>query len=284
MSHMITGPVYKPNVQGQNPKVHCSRCRGQGFIFINSSTVSLCPCREKSKSKTALLGPALLDPAELGCTFSNYFWTDADSKAMPIGPGLTKENMGQGQAVHKHKNFQEPYKVLYNEALFYARKFSLLRNTPLSSLGLLDRGSFYSRAGASAPNKTELAAARQHLLGAVAQHLSQAGFSVLMVEDSFLMSSLQCSAREKGGRRLPEILKLLKDAEILIWQDLGRSRMGPGSRSHYLEIFSHRRRKNLPMCFSSIYTPALLQHRLGSQSACSLLSMCIGGLHASALS
>ncbi len=117
---------------------------------------------------------------------------------------------------------------------------------------------------------------KTHLLSALAMHLIMQGKQVLMVNDSDIIAELRQSQFDEEG--MEKAIGLVENAEVLIWDDLGKAKTTDWVLNQYYRIINYRYRKQLPTCFSTNEDLDTLVDKVGDAAASRLYAMCKGRL------
>jgi DNA replication protein DnaC len=223
-------------------------CNDTEFIILDNNTVGYCSCR-KQKELQRRIKSSMIDPAMKGVSFENY-------QVMPHN------------------------RVMYECITDYARNFDQIRGERNNSLGFLAVVGEMSIKSASITERQKLMAehnnfglGKTHLQSALAMYLINRGIAVLMVNDADVIAELRESQfTGEIGNKLAEIM----NAELLIWDDLGKSKYKEWAQTQVYQIINHRYRHGLPIVFSSNEDSETLTEKIGGASVSRLYQMCRG--------
>jgi len=107
------------------------------------------------------------------------------------------------------------------------------------------------------------------------------GCHVLCVSDvSFMDELTQSKMMQDGGETYRRLLEGAVNADVLIWDDLGKAKWTEAREGIYYQIFNERNRNNRPVLFSSNEDRGTLSDKIGFAASSRLLGMCGERLYA----
>lgn len=231
----------------------CERCHDNG-VWIDADGFGVpCECVKRIAAERRLEG-CLIDPAFEVSTFDNY-------------------------KVMRHN------KAMYDAAREYADNFLAIRaSRDGNGLG------FIAKLGESAIKAKEAKSERYrlkeqhnsyglgktHLQTAIAKAVLSQGVQVAMCNDSDIVARLRQAQLNQNGDDLEKLVQSLENAELLIWDDLGKAKTTEWVLNQYYRVFNARYRKGLPTCFSTNEDLDTLSQRIGDAVVSRLCAMCRG--------
>lgn len=122
----------------------------------------------------------------------------------------------------------------------------------------------------------DVGSGKTHLAVAVMNELMQLKrVPALFVTVPELLDNLR-GAYNDPGRDLDEWMEAVKNADLLVLDDLGSERVTEWVRERIFVIVNHRYREALPTLFTSNIGPEELPRQLGERTASRIISMCEG--------
>jgi DNA replication protein DnaC len=116
---------------------------------------------------------------------------------------------------------------------------------------------------------------KTHLQIALAKRLIKDGFNVLVVSDVTFMDELsQAKRMNDEGETLNRLLQSAIDADVLVWDDIGKAKWSETKESLYYQIINERYRKQKPIVFNSNEDRGTLSEKIGYAAASRLLGQC----------
>ncbi|SEA53218.1 DNA replication protein DnaC [Thalassobacillus cyri] len=101
------------------------------------------------------------------------------------------------------------------------------------------------------------------------------GCSVLCVSDASFMDELsQAKRMNDEGKQLKDMLHSATTVDVLVWDDLGKSKWSETKEGLYYQIINERYRHKRPILFSSNEDKATLSEKIGYAASSRLLGMC----------
>lgn len=116
---------------------------------------------------------------------------------------------------------------------------------------------------------------KTHLKVAAAKWLMKKGFSSLVVSDvSFMDELIQAKMTRDEGESLNNLLRKVINVNVLVWDDIGKSKPSEAKESLYYQIINERYRNKRPILFSSNEDKGTLSERIGYAASSRLFGMC----------
>ncbi|KDE46309.1 DNA replication protein [Geobacillus sp. CAMR12739] len=116
---------------------------------------------------------------------------------------------------------------------------------------------------------------KTHLQIALAKRLIKDGFNVLVVSDVAFMDELsQAKRMNDEGETLNRLLQSAIDADVLVWDDIGKAKWSETKEGLYYQIINERYRKQRPIVFNSNEDRGTLSEKIGYAAASRLLGQC----------
>lgn len=116
---------------------------------------------------------------------------------------------------------------------------------------------------------------KTHLHVALSKRLLKNGFHVLMISDVDFMDEMMNAKRMNDeGETFNKLLKGVMQADVLVWDDIGKSKHSEAKESLYYNIINERYKKQKPIVFSSNEDRGTLSERIGYAATSRLLSRC----------
>ncbi|MGG6437406.1 ATP-binding protein [Saccharococcus caldoxylosilyticus] len=121
---------------------------------------------------------------------------------------------------------------------------------------------------------------KTHLQIALAKRLIKDGFNVLVVSDVTFMDELtQAKRMNDEGETLNRLLQNAIDADVLVWDDIGKAKWSEAKEALYYQIINERYRKQKPIVFNSNEDRGTLSEKIGYAAASRLIGQCGPYLH-----
>jgi DNA replication protein DnaC len=115
---------------------------------------------------------------------------------------------------------------------------------------------------------------KTHLQIAIAKEFLQQGHAVLCISDVVFMHDLAQSKRYSDeGSAFYRLLNGVIEAEVLVWDDIGKSKYTEAKEELYYRIINERYRQRKPILFSSNEDELTLSERIGEAAFSRLYSM-----------
>jgi len=116
---------------------------------------------------------------------------------------------------------------------------------------------------------------KTHLQIALAKRLIKDGFNVLVVSDVTFMDELtQAKRMNDEGETLNRLLQSAIDADVLVWDDIGKAKWSEAKEALYYQIINERYRKQKPIVFNSNEDRGTLSEKIGYAAASRLIGQC----------
>lgn len=170
-----------------------------------------------------------------------------------------------------YKRETEQQKLLYKTMVEYLHYFKQIKGTKQNSLG------FVATFGELRIKQLELAKRAQakrehnsfglgktHLQVAAAKYLMNQGYSVLLISDGTFMDDLIAAKMMNDDKKeFNRLMDHAKKVEVLIWDDLGKSKWSEAKENLYYQIIDYRYRHNMPILYSSNEDNETLGEKIG---------------------
>ncbi|UYX52894.1 ATP-binding protein [Bacillus thuringiensis] len=250
------------NGSGKMPDDTCSLCSGTGMI-LDGWTGRVCDC-QKEKSEMARLKNAMIPEEFEEARFKNYI---------------------------RNTDMQ---KKMFNSMMEYLKKFNEIRSTTRNSFGYI---ATYGEARLKALSINErvekmklhnnyglgkthlqIAAARWiiHNIQTVNKEIVNSqprGCRVVCISDVTFMTEIMSAKREDKKEYFEKLHTVVDYADVLIWDDLGKSKHTESREEMYYEIINERYKRKAPIIFSSNEDEYTLPEKIGFAAADRLLGM-----------
>jgi DNA replication protein DnaC len=185
-----------------------------------------------------------------------------------------------------YKRTNETQNVLYNGMVDYLKTFETVKKTKNNSLGFIavfgeqriKELSFKERAEVKRKHNS-FGLGKTHLQAAAAKWLIKNGHPVLMISDAIFMDDL-IQAKMNDSEKLNKLLNDVKTVDVLIWDDIGKSKWSEAKESLYYQIINERYRNHQPIIFSSNEDDETLSEKIGYAAASRLFGMARENLYA----
>lgn len=123
--------------------------------------------------------------------------------------------------------------------------------------------------------KNSFGLGKTHLQVAAAKWLMRQGYNTLLVSDISLMDELMQARRlDDGSEMFNKLIGKVLNVNVLIWDDIGKSKPSEAKEGMYYKIINERYRANRPIVFSSNEDRGTLAERIGYAAASRLLGNC----------
>ncbi|WP_231559676.1 ATP-binding protein [Bacillus sp. UNC322MFChir4.1] len=172
-------------------------------------------------------------------------------------------------------------KLLYNTMVQYLKNFESIRKSKQNSLGFI--ATFGElRIKQLEPDKRAQAKrehnsfglGKTHLQVAAAKYLMKQGYSVLLISDGTFMDDLIAAKMMNDDKKeFNRLLDHAKQVDVLIWDDLGKSKWSEAKENLYYQIIDYRYRHNLPILYSSNEDDETLPEKIGYAAKSRLFGM-----------
>ncbi|UOE96056.1 ATP-binding protein [Alkalihalobacillus sp. LMS39] len=116
---------------------------------------------------------------------------------------------------------------------------------------------------------------KTHLQVAASKWLMNKGIRTLVISDIDFMKELQHAMFLKDqNETLNKLLHQVINVNVLVWDDIGKSKPSEAKEDFYYQIINERYRHNRPILFSSNEDRGTLSERIGYAGASRLFGMC----------
>lgn len=121
---------------------------------------------------------------------------------------------------------------------------------------------------------------KTHLQIAISKLLLKEGFRVLVVSDAvFINDLMQAKRAGDEGEQLNRVLAPALEADVLVWDDIGKLSWTEPRESMYYQIINERYRKQMPIIFNSNEDRGTLADKIGYAAASRLIGQCSDEKH-----
>lgn len=115
---------------------------------------------------------------------------------------------------------------------------------------------------------------KTHLQIAAAKYLIKRGYTVLCISDVTFMEELgQARAVNDEGEEFNRLLWSVSNADVLVWDDIGKSKTTDFRQSMYYRIIDERYRARKPIIYSSNEDQETLSEKIGDAATSRLFGM-----------
>lgn len=244
--------------QDEHGEVECSECNDREFILERKSEgyeVAIpCSCRErkawKRRFKNALI------PSE----FEN-----ASLEKFEIHNDMQNEMYDMTVRYLQEFEITDSKKVVskYNFGFI-----AVLGEQRFKELPAAERAELKQKHNNFGIGKT-------HLQIALAKKLIKKGFNVLVVSDTTFMDELmQAKKADDEGESFNRLLTSAINADVLVWDDIGKVSWTEAREQMYYTIINERYRRELPIVFSSNEDRGSLAEKIGYAATSRLIGRC----------
>lgn len=116
---------------------------------------------------------------------------------------------------------------------------------------------------------------KTHLQVALSKRLIKQGFSVLVISDVEFMDEMMNARRMNDeSETFNRLLHGVLSADVLVWDDIGKSRPTEAKESLYYNIINDRYKKQKPIVFNSNEDRGTLAERIGYAASSRLIGSC----------
>lgn len=244
--------------QDEHGEVECSECNDKEFILERNSegyeVAFPCSCRErkawKRRFKNALI------PSEF-----------------------------ENASLEKFEIHNDMQKAMYVMTVQYLEKFTIIndiKRMPAYNFGFIATIGEQRLKELPASERAELkqkhnnfGIGKTHLQIALAKKLIKKGFNVLTVSDTTFMDELmQARKADDEGESFNSLLASAINADVLVWDDIGKVSWTEARERMYYTIINERYRRGLPTVFSSNEDRGSLAEKIGYAAASRLIGGC----------
>mgnify|MGYP001192846515 FL=1 len=239
--------------QDLSERFECPQCRDVGYI-LDGLVALECSCLAQ-KRLYKLMKNAMIPEEFQDAEFSTYRVTN------------------------------EIQRLMYESAREYVERFDDIRRQEQNSLGFIAK--FGERRlreirdpvkrGQAKRQHNNFGLGKTHLQIAIAKELIRRGVRVLVVSDVTLMGDLSAASQyDDEGEELNRLLWGAINADVLIWDDIGKAKTTDFRLDMYYRIINERYKARRPIVFSSNEDAETLAERIGDAAASRLFGMSRG--------
>ncbi|MGN4798271.1 DNA replication protein [Bacillus cereus group sp. MYBK234-2] len=264
-----TSGVVQPRIE--DTVIDCHKCSDKGYTFekrksefgnIMTEVAIECECMEQ-KSLVARFKGAMIPEEFENARFDNYI------QESPV------------------------QKLLYQAMVDYLKEFERIRTSRINSIGFIAefgetrlKNLPYERRAEMRKKNNSYGLGKTHLHVAAAKFALKRfkvpdgrtgrlrGIRILIVQDVNIMAEIQNAMfLNDNKKRYYELLHDLTACDVLVWDDLGKSRHSEAKEDVYYQIFNGRYLKNLPVWYTSNEDQDTLEEKIGYAAADRLFGM-----------
>lgn len=164
----------------------------------------------------------------------------------------------------------------------YVLRFEEIKDQPQNSMGMIaEVGETQIKRVANLQERAELNSkynsyglGKTHLQIAIAKRLLDLGYAVLCISDVIFMHDFTQSKRfDDRGATFDRLFHSAIQAEVLVWDDIGKSKYSEAKEELYYRIINERYKKRRPILFSSNEDELTLSEKIGEAAYSRLYSM-----------
>lgn len=251
-------PIITPITQASSKNYECNVCCDEEFV-IDGWTSRECACAAQKRLNRRMKGamiPEDFEAAEL-------------------------------ETYHPRNDTQQG---MLNKTTDYLNAFEHLLREKNNSLGFMAKvGETLIRSIKNPAERAEMqrrhnsfGLGKTHLTVSLAKRLIRAGHATLIISDAAFMEELAI-ARAAGGDEGHDFRRLMdsaKNAPVLVWDDLGKSKWTESREKWYYQIINARYEARRPIIFSSNEDRNTLTDKIGPAAASRLFGMANGWMFA----
>ncbi|WP_328191242.1 MULTISPECIES: ATP-binding protein [Geobacillus] len=236
----------------------CPRCKDTEFIFYRDERgyefAKPCECRERKAWKRRFK-QALIPDEFVHANFENFKRVTKYQQSMY---DVTLEYMSE----FKKENGE---KVIAKHNLGFIAVVGEQRLRELPAGKRAEMKQMHNNFGVG----------KTHLQIALAKRLIKDGFNVLVVSDvTFMDELIQAKMMNDEGETLNQLLYGAINADVLVWDDIGKAKWSEAKEALYYQIINERYRKQKPIVFNSNEDRGTLSEKIGYAAASRLLGQC----------
>lgn len=250
----------------------CPECKGMGYLIAEDGW-------------TVLLGP---DNRPLVCKCQKQKLTKERMRAAMIPDEFVDAELDNYEVTNPAQE------TLYNAIISYLNDFEQLmgvkaeersRQNSIGFIAKFGEQKFkmirdYKEQAQAKRMHNNFGLGKTHLQVAAAKELIKRGHSVLIVSDVVLMDELMMAKRaDDQGASYFKLLGQVINAQVLVWDDIGKSSPSEARKSTYFQIINERYKARRPILFSSNEDVETLGDRIGDGALSRLLGMSRGRLY-----
>lgn len=176
-------------------------------------------------------------------------------------------------------------KAMHDMTVLYLEKFKIIndiKRMPVYNFGFIATIGEQRLKELPATERAELkqkhnnfGIGKTHLQIALAKKLIKKGFDVLTVSDTTFMDELmQARKADDEGESFNNLLTSAINADVLVWDDIGKVSWTEARERMYYTIINERYRRGLPIVFSSNEDRGSLAEKIGFAAASRLIGGC----------
>jgi DNA replication protein DnaC len=247
---------------GEN-EYECSQCKDMEFVFYKDEQgyefAKPCECRERKAWKRRFK-QALIPDEFVHANFENYKRTNEYQQAMYQ---MTIDYLCEFSVIKQEDGAKK--KIIPNKNLGFIAVVGeqRLRELPAGKRAEAKR------------QHNNFGVGKTHLQIALAKRLIKDGFNVLIVSDVTFMDELsQAKRMNDEGETLNRLLQSAIDADVLVWDDIGKAKWSEAKEALYYQIINERYRKQKPIVFNSNEDRGTLSEKIGYAAASRLIGQC----------
>lgn len=147
-------------------------------------------------------------------------------------------------------------KQMYDQAVEYVQNYHEIKNSRSNGMALMGR----------------VGNGKTHILNAIGNELIKQGIQVVFVYTPDLMEELRL-AQFDNNEGLTKKIELIKNAEVVIFDDLAKEKVKEWGQMQYDKIINHRYVHKLPTLYSTNSSISQLEDKLGEAATDRLMAM-----------
>jgi DNA replication protein DnaC len=253
----------KPHDEPGADEYECPICKDTELVLKRDEWgyefASFCECRER-KAWRRRFKQALIPDEFVHANFENFKRVNEYQQTMYE---KTIDYLNEFAVIKQEDGTTK--KILSDKNLGFIAKVGEQR---LRELPVSERASMKQKHNNFGVGKT-------HLQIALAKRLIKDGFNVLVVSDVTFMDELsQAKRMNDEGETLNRLLQSAIDADVLVWDDIGKAKWSETKESLYYQIINERYRKQKPIVFNSNEDRGTLSEKIGYAAASRLIGQC----------
>ncbi|NUK30959.1 ATP-binding protein [Parageobacillus sp. VR-IP] len=246
----------------------CSQCKDTEFIFYKDEEgyefAKPCECRERKAWKRRFK-QALIPDEFIHANFESFKRSTQYQQDMY---DATISYLNEFAVIKQEDGTTK--KILSDKNLGFIAKVGeqRLRELPIEERSVVKQ------------QHNNFGIGKTHLQIALAKRLIKDGFNVLVVSDvSFMDELTQAKRMNDEGETLNRLLQGAIDADVLVWDDIGKAKWSEAKEALYYQIINERYRKQRPIVFNSNEDRGTLSEKIGYAAASRLIGQCGPYLH-----
>ncbi|WP_237680866.1 ATP-binding protein [Heyndrickxia coagulans] len=260
------------NRQSEKPKkqdelgaddYECPICKDTEFVFYRNEqgyeVAKPCECRERKAWRRRFRNSMIPDEFT-NANFENYQRTSQIQEDMY---DLTKRYLQEYKMVTNENGEKKKTVSSHNFGLIAVFGEQRLKELPSAERAAVKQ------------QHNNFGIGKTHLQIALAKRLIKDGFNVLVVSDvTFMDELIQARMMNDEGEQLNRLLNAATNADVLIWDDIGKVKWSEAKESLYYQIINERYRKQKPIVFNSNEDRGTLAEKIGYAAASRLIGQC----------